>query len=220
MAPPRASSCTAARSCRGALESADRLLDGCRMPDFADRCRVSEQSCPSRRRGLQHGAETGRAGFDQRGQIGMGFGGAVRGDTVGQPLRRGARTAAPVRAAGASRSGRRWGGVQPHGNAARQGPVRCCLSCWTFGRSERIRTSGPCLPKTVLYQAELHSDARSALARRRGDVQALCRMSARARTQSVSVSVSTASSCRISSGTISSARRCVALSRILGATPS
>ncbi len=26
------------------------------------------------------------------------------------------------------------------------------------GRSERIRTSGPCLPKTVLYQAELHSD--------------------------------------------------------------
>ena len=25
------------------------------------------------------------------------------------------------------------------------------------GRSERIRTSGPCLPKTVLYQAELHS---------------------------------------------------------------
>ena len=26
-----------------------------------------------------------------------------------------------------------------------------------YGRSERIRTSGPCLPKTVLYQAELHS---------------------------------------------------------------
>ena len=26
-----------------------------------------------------------------------------------------------------------------------------------IGRSERIRTSGPCLPKTVLYQAELHS---------------------------------------------------------------
>ena len=26
------------------------------------------------------------------------------------------------------------------------------------GRSEKIRTSGPCLPKTVLYQAELHSD--------------------------------------------------------------
>ena len=25
------------------------------------------------------------------------------------------------------------------------------------GRSGRIRTSGPCLPKTVLYQAELHS---------------------------------------------------------------
>ncbi len=28
------------------------------------------------------------------------------------------------------------------------------------GRSERIRTSGPRLPKTVLYQAELHSDTR------------------------------------------------------------
>jgi peptidoglycan/LPS O-acetylase OafA/YrhL len=26
------------------------------------------------------------------------------------------------------------------------------------GRSERIRTSGPCVPNTVLYQAELHSD--------------------------------------------------------------
>ena len=25
------------------------------------------------------------------------------------------------------------------------------------GRSEWIRTTGPCLPKTVLYQAELHS---------------------------------------------------------------
>lgn len=25
------------------------------------------------------------------------------------------------------------------------------------GRSERIRTSDPCLPKAVLYQAELHS---------------------------------------------------------------
>ncbi len=28
----------------------------------------------------------------------------------------------------------------------------------TPGRSERIRTSGPCVPNTVLYQAELHSD--------------------------------------------------------------
>lgn len=27
------------------------------------------------------------------------------------------------------------------------------------GRGERIRTSGPCLPKTVLYQAELLPDA-------------------------------------------------------------
>ncbi len=31
---------------------------------------------------------------------------------------------------------------------------------WDYGRSERIRTSGPCLPKTVLYQAELHSDCK------------------------------------------------------------
>jgi hypothetical protein len=28
-----------------------------------------------------------------------------------------------------------------------------------IGRSERIRTSGPCVPNTVLYQAELHSEA-------------------------------------------------------------
>ena len=27
------------------------------------------------------------------------------------------------------------------------------------GRGERIRTSGSCLPKAVLYQAELHPDA-------------------------------------------------------------
>jgi hypothetical protein len=27
------------------------------------------------------------------------------------------------------------------------------------GRNERIRTSGPCFPKAVLYRAELHSDA-------------------------------------------------------------
>src|SRR5690606_25962610 len=30
-----------------------------------------------------------------------------------------------------------------------------------IGRGERIRTSGPCLPKTVLYQAELLPDRRS-----------------------------------------------------------
>ena len=29
---------------------------------------------------------------------------------------------------------------------------------WDNGRGERIRTSGPCLPKTVLYQAELLPD--------------------------------------------------------------
>ena len=27
-----------------------------------------------------------------------------------------------------------------------------------LGRGEKIRTSGPCLPKAVLYQAELHPD--------------------------------------------------------------
>ncbi len=27
-----------------------------------------------------------------------------------------------------------------------------------IGRGKRIRTSGPCLPKTVLYQAELFPD--------------------------------------------------------------
>src|SRR5579871_4354301 len=30
-----------------------------------------------------------------------------------------------------------------------------------IGRSEWIRTTGPCVPNTVLYQAELHSDRRT-----------------------------------------------------------
>ena len=34
------------------------------------------------------------------------------------------------------------------------------------GRGERIRTSGPCLPKTVLYQAELLPDRTRAAKRR------------------------------------------------------
>src|SRR6185369_2586528 len=40
------------------------------------------------------------------------------------------------------------------------------------GRSERIRTSGPLLPKQVLYQAELHSDlaGRRTPSRRRADL--------------------------------------------------
>ncbi len=29
------------------------------------------------------------------------------------------------------------------------------------GRGEKIRTSGPCLPKAVLYQAELHPEPRA-----------------------------------------------------------
>ncbi len=36
-------------------------------------------------------------------------------------------------------------------------PATTHVLCFA-GRSERIRTSDPCLPKTVLYQAELHSD--------------------------------------------------------------
>jgi hypothetical protein len=39
-----------------------------------------------------------------------------------------------------------------------------------YGRGERIRTSGPCLPKTVLYQAELLPDRRSG--RVRGEAEA------------------------------------------------
>ena len=35
-----------------------------------------------------------------------------------------------------------------------------------IGRGERIRTSGPCLPKTVLYQAELLPDRVGPLARK------------------------------------------------------
>ncbi len=30
-----------------------------------------------------------------------------------------------------------------------------------IGRGEKIRTSGPCLPKAVLYQAELHPEPRA-----------------------------------------------------------
>ena len=54
--------------------------------------------------------------------------------------------------------------LRPHASARRDmadipGPCKreICAALALFGRSERIRTSGPCLPKTVLYQAELHS---------------------------------------------------------------
>lgn len=40
--------------------------------------------------------------------------------------------------------------------------ARVCQPVGIIGRSERIRTSDPCLPKTVLYQAELHSADHSA----------------------------------------------------------
>jgi hypothetical protein len=56
------------------------------------------------------------------------------------------------------------------------GRPRLQLPCRRYkcsnGRSERIRTSGPLLPKQVLYQAELHSDlaGRRSPSRRRGDL--------------------------------------------------
>ncbi len=50
---------------------------------------------------------------------------------------------------------RLWGGPQKCN--ARKQKRRPQAPCF-IGRSERIRTSDPCLPKTVLYQAELHSD--------------------------------------------------------------
>ncbi len=48
------------------------------------------------------------------------------------------------------------------------------------GRSERIRTSGPCVPNTVLYQAELHSDRGAAYSGRAGSSQGVrgCRKDA------------------------------------------
>ena len=40
-----------------------------------------------------------------------------------------------------------------------------------FGRGERIRTSGPLLPKQVLYQAELHPVLMRTMDGKRGEVQ-------------------------------------------------
>ena len=45
-----------------------------------------------------------------------------------------------------------------------------------FGRGERIRTSGPCLPKTVLYQAELLPDRAEILRFRRGRARSIERL--------------------------------------------
>ena len=46
------------------------------------------------------------------------------------------------------------------------------------GRGERIRTSGPCLPKTVLYQAELLPDRSAVLARPLGRADRRCQAGA------------------------------------------
>ncbi len=80
------------------------------------------------------------------------------------------RTREPITTGGGSRTSR-----QPDiAIAARQGPAhsRACLRAvwtqkshfekWLFcgmsGRGKRIRTSGPCVPNAVLYQAELFPD--------------------------------------------------------------
>ena len=47
----------------------------------------------------------------------------------------------------------------PHKSVAKQALVRVIIQGRELnGRSGEIRTHDPCLPKTVLYQAELHSD--------------------------------------------------------------
>ena len=58
-----------------------------------------------------------------------------------------------------------------------------------LGRSERIRTSGPCVPNTVLYQAELRSVGRVTVPRRRvprgsGDIPSVARLGKRRRVRS------------------------------------
>ena len=57
--------------------------------------------------------------------------------------------------------------------AAREARLRAAFVSFRIkkenGREERIRTSGPCLPKTVLYQAELHSDVLGAGSPPRGE---------------------------------------------------
>lgn len=41
---------------------------------------------------------------------------------------------------------------------ARMRPIEICNDIDSIDRGDWIRTSGPCLPKAVLYQAELHPD--------------------------------------------------------------
>ena len=63
--------------------------------------------------------------------------------------------------------------------AAQTGIGKSFLTVEKIGRSEWNRTTGPCLPKTVLYQAELHSDRRRyiALSQGRSQVSAAARIS-------------------------------------------
>ena len=53
-----------------------------------------------------------------------------------------------------SSSARSAGSIPARGTTVRRCPREWCI----VGRGKRIRTSGPCLPKTVLYQAELFPD--------------------------------------------------------------
>ena len=83
------------------------------------------------------------------------------GAQTAQGNRPGQAPAPPREEYGCSTSGTR------HGLAPKNGPNKRDQSCGrmpgqitgAIGRSERIRTSGPCVPNTVLYQAELHSEA-------------------------------------------------------------
>jgi hypothetical protein len=57
-------------------------------------------------------------------------------------------------------------------SAEQQGPAMPDRRTFAMiGRSERIRTSGPCVPNTVLYQAELHSGQGGAYSPRRAPSQ-------------------------------------------------
>jgi hypothetical protein len=49
-----------------------------------------------------------------------------------------------------------------HSGQKRKGPQVAATVGLLLGRSDRIRTYDPRLPKAVLYQAELHSDAKRA----------------------------------------------------------
>ena len=78
------------------------------------------------------------------------------------PLLESTETWADADRADAPSIGRRTTGTNPQRLrlcSSEQQNLRCVrpVAIEMIGRSERIRTSGPCVPNTVLYQAELHS---------------------------------------------------------------